>query len=73
MKEGERTGQMGRQAAGMDKCLHRVYRTVCTVCMLQSDTSVSAWLIQTAQTVRSNLHSTICPYPLPASPSGPGL
>ncbi len=37
-----------------------MYRTGCAVCMLQSDTEVSAWLIQTAQSVRSNLHSTLC-------------
>ncbi len=59
----------------MYECLHRVYRTVCKVCMLQLDTRVSAWLIQTSQTVRSNLHSTIRTKPktlLPGSPWGWG-
>ena len=56
-----------------DKGLHRVYRTVCTICMFQSDTWVSAWLIQTAQTVRSNLHSTLCLSTTRPFVAGPGV
>ena len=61
MERGDGTAAKG--SAVSYKGLHRVYRTVCTICMLQSDTWVSAWLIQTAQTVRSNLHSTLCMRP----------